>query len=77
MTRTLLTPVAVELDYATAAAAERQAQQAGWQVIDSDYGASVRHVFAVPATEVEACVAMLADVSAGSAAPEAGDPIYR
>ncbi|MCT1689929.1 YigZ family protein [Brevibacterium sp. p3-SID960] len=77
VTRTLLTPVTVELNYATAAAAQRQAQQAGWEVIDSDYSASVRHVFAVPADEVEACAAMLADVSAGLAAPEVGDPVYR
>lgn len=77
VTRTLLTPVRVELDYGTAAAAERQAQQAGWKIIDSEYGAAVTHVLAVPAAEVEACLAMLADVSAGEAAPEAGDPIYR
>lgn len=68
--RHLMVPVSVELDYAQAAQVQRLAEQAGWRVVDSEWTESVRHRIAVPAAEVEACLAMLADASGGSAEPE-------
>ncbi|GAA4283187.1 YigZ family protein [Brevibacterium daeguense] len=75
--RHLVVPVSVELDYAQAAQAQRAAEQSGWRMLDSQYGAAVVHTFGVPEAEVEACLSMIADVSAGAAEPAVAAPDYR
>ncbi len=74
--RHLVVPITAELDYARAAHAQRLAEQSGWTVADSDWAETVTHRFAVPAAEVDACLAMLADVSAGECEPEVGEAEY-
>lgn len=74
--RHLVVPITAELDYARAAHAQRLAEQSGWTVADSDWAEAVTHRFAVPAAEVDACLAMLADVSAGECEPEVGEAEY-
>ncbi|WP_349829213.1 YigZ family protein [Brevibacterium litoralis] len=74
--RELLVPVTVDLDYSVAAGLTVTAEQRGWKVVDSEYGASVVHTIAVPPDDVEALVAVLADASAGAAEPAIGTATY-
>lgn len=74
--RELRAPIVVDLDYAKASAVTLAAEQQGWRITDSEYGASVRHTLAVPPEDVERALAVLADLSAGAAEPEVGAAGY-
>lgn len=68
-------PVRVTVDYALAAAIDRMAQAAGWET-ESEYAAEVAVTLFVPPAEVDASLRSLADVSAGTAEPEVGNPVW-
>jgi len=75
-TRSLMVPVEVELDYAVAEQAKLRVEQHGWKVLAAEYAAQVSLRLGVPAAQVTDLEALLADVSAGHAAPRAGEPEY-
>ncbi len=65
-------PVTVDLDYAQANAVERAAGNRGWRC-RAEYGAAVTVDVLVPVAEVDAALALLADLTAGRAEPIVGD----
>ena len=76
VTRQLVVPVTVSLDYARAEVAKTKCEQHGWAVIDAQYAQAVTLTFGVAPAEVEEMAAVLADLSAGQAHAEAGEPRY-
>lgn len=76
VTRTLVVPVTVTLDYALAEVAKARCEQHGWSVIDAEYGQAVTLTLGVVPADLEAAGAVLADISAGRAEPVVGEPTY-
>ncbi|MDK7749656.1 YigZ family protein [Brevibacterium sp. UMB10442] len=76
VTRQLVVPVTVTLDYAQAEVAKAKCEQHGWAVIDAQYAQAVTLTFGVAPAEVEEMAAVLADLSAGQAHAVAGEPMY-
>ncbi|WP_309131886.1 YigZ family protein [Brevibacterium sp.] len=72
VTRHERVPVTAPLDYAQANAVERAAGNRGW-TCRAEYGAQVTVDVLVPVAEVDAALAMLADLTAGRAEPTVGD----
>lgn len=76
VTRRLLVPVTVTLDYATAEAVRARVAAAGWQLVGQEFSAQVTITVAAPTSELESVLGTLADLSAGSAQPVVGDPAW-
>ncbi|EFG47339.1 YigZ family protein [Brevibacterium mcbrellneri ATCC 49030] len=76
VTRQLVVPVTVSLDYARAEVAKTKCEQHGWAVIDAQYAQAVTLTFGVAPAEVEEMAAVLADLSAGQAHAMAREPRY-
>ena len=72
ITKHELVPVRAEVDYAQANALERAAGNSGWTT-RAEYGAAVEIDMMVPVAEVDAALAMYADITAGQAKPAVGD----
>ena len=72
ITKHELVPVSAATDYARANALERAAGNRGWTT-RSEYGAEVHMDVMVPVAEVDAALAVFADVTAGQAEPTVGD----
>ncbi|AZL14687.1 YigZ family protein [Brevibacterium aurantiacum] len=72
VTKHELVPVRAEVDYAQANALDRAAGNRGWTT-RSQYGAAVHLDMMVPVAEVDAALAIYADVTAGQAEPAVGD----
>ncbi|WP_413336493.1 IMPACT family protein [Brevibacterium sp. GP-SGM9] len=72
VTKHELVPVRAGVDYAQANALERGAEVRGWST-RAEYGARVDVDVLVPVAEVEAAIAMYADLTAGRAEPEIGE----
>lgn len=72
VTKHELVPVRAGVDYAQANALERGAEVRGWST-RAEYGAHVDVDVLVPVAEVEAAIAMYADLTAGRAEPEVGE----
>lgn len=76
VTRRLLVPVTVTLDYATAEAVRARVAAAGWQLVGQEFSAQVTITVAAPASELESVLGTLADLSAGAAQPVVGEPAW-
>lgn len=72
VTKHELMPVSADVDYAQANALERAAGNRGWTT-RAQYGATVEVDIMTPVAEVDAALAMYADVTAGKAEPSVGD----
>lgn len=72
----LRVPVTVQTGYAPAAALEADFRRSGWPVIDAVYGADVRLTVAVEPPALDAAVARIADLTAGSALTTVGEPFF-
>lgn len=72
VTRHELAPVRASVDYAQANALERAAENRGWST-RARYGGAVDLEVMVPVAEVDAALAMYADLTAGDADPHVGE----
>lgn len=75
-TFSLVVPLTVTLDYATAQTTRVRCEQRGWLVLDAQYGQAVDLTIGVRPEDLDAVGALLADVSAGKAVPEVGPPRF-
>lgn len=75
-TRRLRVPISAELDYPVAEQVRVRAEQSGWTIADAQYAERVTLTLGVDPDEITAAEALLADASAGAAAPEVGLPRY-
>lgn len=72
VTKHELVPVRADVDYAQANALQRAAGNRGWTT-RAQYGAQVEIDMMTPVAEVDAALAMYADITAGQAEPSVGD----